>query len=100
MFENYRPINIHYQVIDKIFECSTVRYLKKYLAENNLINSNQYGFQHGRSTEEFLSKLTDININLDTNKYVFTIFIDFSEEFDTFSITWYTGVDRIYSRSL
>ncbi|KAB0801606.1 hypothetical protein PPYR_03792 [Photinus pyralis] len=81
--KNYRPISI-LPIIEKVFETYVVRHLRKYLEDNLIINSKQYGFQRGKNTEQLLNTVNDyINTNMDKGRYTIAVFIDFVKAFDT-----------------
>ena len=62
------------------------RQLSKYMEENNLINSDQFGFRNQRSTELAAVHFTDIlKKKVDEGKLVGCIFIDLTKAFDTIS---------------
>ena len=57
-----------------------------HLHHNRLITDAQYGFVKGRSTESQLLTCREMWINaIDSNKFVDTVYIDFSKAFDTVS---------------
>ena len=67
---NYRPISL-LPSISKIFESVIYQQLMKYLLENKLLSSQQYGFQANHST-----KLAALNV-IDRLTYDFFIFFCF-----------------------
>ena len=75
---NYRPISI-LPAMCRLFE--------RILAHHNrLITDAQYGFVKGRSTELQLLNCSKMWINaIDCNKFVDTVYIDFSKAFHTVS---------------
>ena len=80
---NYRPISI-LNVFSKIFEKVMKWYLISFMNENNILNSNQFGFQKGKSTEDALVEFSKRLYNeIDTSNNILSIFIDFSKAFDT-----------------
>ena len=80
---NYRPISI-LPTISKIFEKIIFQQLHKYLKENEIYNSNQYGFRESHSTEHAALELVDRVINrLDDKEFPLAVFMDLSKAFDT-----------------
>ena len=58
--------------------------LYKYLTDNNILYTKQFGFQTGDSTEHAIIQLVDqINSDLEKDQYTLGVFIDFSKDFDT-----------------
>ena len=81
--QNYRPISL-LPSISKIFERVVFNQLYEYLEKHNLLNSNQYGFRKGFSTEYAILHLVDKIINdMDKLKLPITIYLDLSKAFDT-----------------
>ena len=79
---NYRPISI-LPLFSKVYEKVVYRQLYEYLISNNILTCKQFGFRSGVSTSNALVSLTRyIYDELDSNKYVFSIFIDFRKAFD------------------
>ncbi|CAG4965395.1 unnamed protein product [Colias eurytheme] len=80
---NYRPITL-LSSIDKIVEKVISDQIHKFYNDNNIISTNQYGFQSGKSTNALLSDFTDtVNLNLNEKKHILVLFIDFSRAFET-----------------
>ena len=84
---NYRPISV-LPSFSKILEQITyTKYLNtdnKYLIENDILYSKQFGFQNSRSTDHALVQLVDQIIeSFENNKYTLGVFIDLSKAFDT-----------------
>ena len=80
---NYRPISI-LNSISKVIESVMNVQLKNFLIENNLINSNQFGFMPKSSTTSAIIHYLDyIYSGLDSGKFVSSIFIDVKKAFDT-----------------
>ena len=82
-FSNYRPISL-LPSISKIFESVIYQQLMKYLLENKLLSSQQYGFRANHSTELAALNLIDrLTYDLDNGKIPTNIYIDRSKAFDT-----------------
>ena len=59
-------------------------HLYKYVTDNNILYTKQFGFQTGDSTEHAIIQLVDqINSDLEKDQYTLGVFIDFSKDFDT-----------------
>ena len=80
---NYRPISI-LSVFSKVFEKIVHTRLEKYLLENAILHSNQFGFRSRLSTcmalLELMNKLT---ASIDAGEIPVGLFIDLAEAFDT-----------------
>ena len=82
-FSNYRPISL-LPSISKIFESVIYQQLMKYLLENKLLSSQQYGFRANHSTELAALNLIDrLTYDLDNGKIPVNIYIDLAKAFDT-----------------
>ena len=80
---NYRPISL-LNIFSKIFEKLMKKYLVEYIENNNILSSQQYGFQRGKSTQDALLRFSNLVYNnLDKSNHVLSIFVDFSKAFDT-----------------
>ena len=80
---NYRPISV-LPCFSKILERIMYNRLYKYLIENNILYSKQFGFQNGHSTDHAVVQLVDQIIeSFENNKYTLGVFIDLSKAFDT-----------------
>ena len=80
---NYRPISV-LPCFSKILERIMYNRLYKYLIENNILYSKQFGFQNGHSTDHAVVQLVDqITESFENNKYTLGVFIDLSKAFDT-----------------
>ena len=81
--KNYRPISI-LPIFDKVLEKLMFNRLMSFITSQNILSSNQYGFQKNKSTSlavmEILSKVTNA---LNENLYSSCIFLDFAKAFDT-----------------
>ena len=83
MCENYRPISL-LPIFSKIFEKVIYTRMYKFVSDNNLIYSKQFGFRANHSTEHALVSLTeDIKTFLDNGLWVAGIFLDLRKAFDT-----------------
>ena len=79
---NYRPISI-LSLLSKIFERIVYNQLYSFLEKYKILSPNQYGFRKNRSTiQAVIDQLEFIYQNLDQNKTVVSIFMDFSKAFD------------------
>lgn len=83
---NYRPISV-LSVLSKILEKVVNIRLVSYLEKNKIINTNQFGFREGKSTEQAVLKLTtEITSHLDSGQRSIGVFLDLQKAFDTVSI--------------
>jgi hypothetical protein len=83
IYGNYRPIALS-SLVDKILQKHMTINLTQYLADNNIINSNQYAFQKGKSCNGLINEFSEfVNCELEVNKHVLIIFVDLSKAFDT-----------------
>ena len=81
--QNYRPISL-LSNINKIFEKLMHKRLYKFLEDQLLIITKQFGFRQGHSTIHALIDLTeDIRRALDENNFAIGIFVDLQKAFDT-----------------
>ena len=79
---NYRSISI-LPPIAKVFEKLICFRMLSHFSSNNLLSIDQHGFRGNHSCETALhSLLDDWKSHLDDNKYVLSIFIDFTKAFD------------------
>ena len=80
---NYRPISL-LSIFDKIIEKLMHKQLYNFLQENNVLFTNQFGFQKNRSTSLALIQIIEkIRESIDNKKIGCGIFIDLSKAFDT-----------------
>ena len=80
---NYRPISILY-VLDKILEKVIYSRLRKFMRKHNILYKYQYGFREHHSTSHAITDVMEyIYKSLDTNKFVFCVYIDLKEAFET-----------------
>lgn len=78
--ENYRPV-AKLSCIPKLFEKILYGYFYSYLSQ--FINSNQHGFQRGKSTTTILTEFVSDTLNvIERGSQVDVIFTDFSKAFD------------------
>ena len=83
LIENYRPISI-LPAISKILEKIAYNRLYKFLTDNNLLNTNQFGFRKGYSTDYAIIQSCDKIIDtLVRKEHIIGIFLDLSKAFDT-----------------
>lgn len=91
IINNYRPISI-LPTLSKILERIINNRLVKFIAHNNLLSKNQFGFRSGKSSEDALLTYTNtIAKGLDEGKKCLTIFLDLAKAFDTVSIPLLLG---------
>ena len=80
---NYRPISL-LSSISKIFEKVIFTRIYKFLNQNNLFDSKQFGFRPKHSTIDAISMLAnDIYESFDNNELTIAAFCDLSKAFDT-----------------
>lgn len=83
---NFRPISI-LPSISKILERLMNNRLVRYLEQNKILSSNQFGFRCGNSTDDAVHKLTRfISEGLDKRKKTIAVFLDLAKAFDTVSV--------------
>lgn len=81
--DNYRPISV-LPTISKIIERAVHIQLYHYLEINKLLDINQFGFRHGRSTTLAVSQFTDeILGNMENGSISGIVYIDLKKAFDT-----------------
>lgn len=81
--QNYRPISI-LPVFSKIFERLLYNRIYSFLHLNNILNSNQFGFRNGYSTEMALASFVEkITSALDKGQHTIGVFLDLKKAFDT-----------------
>ena len=82
-FSNYRPISL-LPTFSKILERVTYNRLYDFILKHNILNTSQYGFQKGLSTEYALLELQDRIIkHLAGKNYCIGFFLDLSKAFDS-----------------
>ena len=80
---NHRPISI-LPAINKIFERIIYKRILNFCHKYKIINSTQFGFRQGHSTELAISKFyEDILNNFNNNNASFALFLDLSKAFDS-----------------
>lgn len=85
IINNYRPISL-LPALEKILEKYIAIYLDAYLNKFDIIDECQYGFQKKKSCDQLLKNFTNfINTELNSQKHILVLFIDFSKAFDTLS---------------
>ena len=83
LIENYRPVST-LPIFGKIFEKIIYSRLYNFLASQNMIHENQFGFRANHSTSHALNASVDhIQRLLREKQHVLGIFIDLSKAFDT-----------------
>ena len=89
-FKNGNPENINYRLISvlpcfsKVLERIMYNRLYKYLCEEKLLYSKQFGFQKGHSTDHAILHLVDqIYESFENDNYTLGVFIDLPKVFDT-----------------
>jgi ribonuclease HI len=86
---SYRPISLT-NTIGKLMERLVTNRLNWFLEKNLLLNNNQSGFRHGRSTQDNIIRLQDqINKFLRNEGYTVGIFLDFEKAYD---MLWKPGL--------
>ncbi|XP_055387934.1 uncharacterized protein LOC129616341 [Condylostylus longicornis] len=79
---NYRPVSV-LSALSKIFEIVIRNRLEIFLANNNILNVEQYGFERKSNTTSACIRLTHfITKNMDEGKYVSFVFLDLKKAFD------------------
>ena len=80
---NYRPISV-LTAFSKITEKLVCTRLNKFLSDNAVLHSSQFGFREKLSTAMALLKLTDdISRSIDEGSITVGVFIDLAKAFDT-----------------
>ena len=80
---NYRPISV-FPCFSKVLEGTMYNWLYKYLYEEKLLYSKQFGFQKGHSTDHAIVHLVDqIYESFENDNSTLGVFIDLSKAFDT-----------------
>ena len=84
-FKNYRPISI-LNPIAKLLESIIYRRLYSFFGTFNLVTKSQFGFQHGKGTNDAaLNLLYLINKAHSNNIPLLAVFLDLSNAFDSIS---------------
>lgn len=85
LLSSYRPITI-LSTFSKIFEKVIKRRIDGFIAKFKLVNSSQYGFQAGLSTEDAILALTSkIKKEVSTGKVALAMSFDIKSAFDSVS---------------
>ena len=83
LVQNYRPITV-LPAFSKIFERVVYNRIFKFITDNKILCSNQYGFRPGHSTSHALiSFVNKVANTVDSNNYLAGVFLDLSKVFDT-----------------
>lgn len=81
--EDLRPIN-KLPIDEKLIECCVKSQLLKYIEDANILISTQSGFRQSHSCETALNLvLTSWKDEIQNNKYVYAVFLDFKRAFET-----------------
>ena len=84
-FDNYRPISV-LPVVSKVIEKIVHEQLIKFLDENKLLSTRQFGFRAKMSTEIAATLLLDdIRRSVDKGQQLGALFVYLSKAFDTIS---------------
>lgn len=79
---NYRPISV-LPVFSKIFEKAMYLRVYQYLSNKGVLSEKQFGFRNGRGTiNANIELFRYLYKELDADRYVLSIFIDFRKAFD------------------
>ena len=87
---NYRPISL-LPFISKLIEKPIKIRAYKFINEQSILCSNQFGFRPSYSaTDALLNLVNDCTTALDNKQFSFTIFLDLGKAFDTLNndIMW------------
>ncbi|XP_052738151.1 uncharacterized protein LOC112051475 [Bicyclus anynana] len=83
---NYRPISVLpsiSKIMEKIMNSRLLNYLEKF----HLLSDSQYGFRHGRSTDDAVTALTSfVDQQINSKKKCLATFLDLRKAFDTVSV--------------
>ena len=80
---NYRPISV-LPLLSKVYEKAVYRQIYEFLERKNILFKNQFGFRCKKSTTNaIINQLQYLYNNLDSNHYVFSLFLDFRKAFDS-----------------
>lgn len=83
LLQNYRPISV-LPVFAKVFEKLVYNRIYNFLNQNNIFNSNQFGFRKGFSTEMAIATTVETITNaLDRGDNVIGVLLDLKKAFDT-----------------
>jgi exonuclease III/thymidine kinase len=79
---NYRPVSI-LPVFSKIFESVVSEQLTEYVAQNNILHPQQFGFQKGKNTSDSIASLVKTILEaMDQKNDTYGVFCDLSKAFD------------------
>ena len=83
---NYRPISL-LSNFNRVFEKIIYKRLTSYIDKHDLLNSSQYGFRQGHSTQHaILDIVNDIQSNMNQRLLSCGVFIDLKKAFDTIDL--------------
>ena len=78
---NYRPISL-LSNFNRVFEKIIYKRLTSYIAKHDFLNSSQYGFRKGHSTQHaILDIVNDIQSNMNRRLLSCGVFIDLKKSF-------------------
>ena len=82
-FSNYRPISLlpqFFKILEKLFYVRANNFIEKC----SLLNENQYGFRHNRSTSDAILQLVEnLTSAIDNKKITVGLYIDLKKAFNT-----------------
>ena len=87
-FNNYRPISL-LSAFSKVLEKIVAIQMLKFLDQNKILYSHQYGFRPGHDTTQpllnLMKKIYD-NLNKATSEFTINIFLDLAKAFDVLDV--------------
>ena len=83
LIHNYRPISV-LPFFSRILEKNVVKYVLRFLDDNNILYEYQFGFRKHHSTSHAIITLVErVTKALNTGKYIVGVFLDLKKAFDT-----------------